>query len=88
MNEKEDDNDEWYFLNKYKVEIINGLVLEVFYNKDNDVRISLDNGVVIELFVSNGYNLYNEEKEQYRIITNSGKEDSQHIVVYNKKYRN
>ncbi len=74
-------NDEWYFWEKYKDEIINGKVIKVIYNKMNDLTIICDNGVIIEIFISNGYFYYEEEQEQYRLLSDA---DDVHAVVYNK----
>ena len=82
---KEDiNNDEKFFFDKYKNEIINGVVVKVNYNKFNDLIIFLDNGIVIETFVSNGYNHFVEEIEQYRLLIDTDKEENKHIIVYNK----
>ena len=47
------------------------------------MRIELDNGVVIEVFVSNGYCHFGEESEQWRFFE-KGKTDLPDMVVYGK----
>ncbi|MGM9968999.1 MAG: hypothetical protein ACI35S_01215 [Anaeroplasma sp.] len=85
-DEKSDtNNDEKYFFDKYRDEIINGFVTKVTYNKFNDLTIIFDNGVVIESFVSNGYNHFVDEIEQWRLLIYTSTDDSKHIVVYNKR---
>lgn len=76
-------NDEWYFAEKYREDIVGGRVLSVEVNRIHDVRIELDNGVLIELFISNGYSHFGEEKEQWRFFE-KGKTDRPHLVVYGK----
>ena len=76
-------NDEWYFVEKYREEIVGGKVLSVEVNRIHDVRIELDNGVVIEVFVSNGYCHFGEESEQWRFFE-KGKTDLPDMVVYGK----
>lgn len=80
---KEDtNNDEWYFCQKYKPIIEGGVVEEININNMNDLFIKLDNGVCIEVYVSNGYYHYEEEQEQWRLLVDGKK--SYHMVVYNK----
>ena len=78
-------NDEKYFFDKYRDEIIGGGVARIIYNKFNDVTIIFDNGVVIEIFVSNGYNHFVDEIENWRLLIDTSDDDSKHIVIYNKK---
>lgn len=78
-------NDEKYFFDKYRNEIIGGVVARIIYNKFNDVTIIFDNGVVIEIFVSNGYNHFVDEIEHWRLLIDTSDDDSKHIVIYNKK---
>lgn len=82
----DENNDEWYFFDKYKKVIINGIVTKVIYNNFNDLILVLDNGVSIEIFVSNGYFHYDDEKEQYRLLIDidTSEDNSVHAVVFNK----
>ncbi len=83
-DEKEDvNNDEWYFFNKYKKEIINGVVVKVLFSNTYDLTLILDNGITIEIFVSNGYHHYVEEQEQWRFLIDT-KNVFHHFVIYNK----
>ncbi len=43
----------------------------------------LDNGITIEIFVSNGYHHYVEEQEQWRFLIDT-QNDFHHFVIYNK----
>ena len=38
-----------------------------------------------ETFVSNGYNHFVDEVEQWRLLNDTSDDNSKHIVVYNKK---
>lgn len=84
-DKKEDkNNDEWYFLEKYKKEILNGIVIDVSLTKTNDLTIVFDNGIIIETYISNGYSHYEEEQEQWRLILKLDNDKSHDIVIYNK----
>ena len=63
--ETDTNNDEWYFVEKYRPEIIGGRVTNVEISPVNDVLIELDNGVRIEIYVSNGFFHYGEDREQW-----------------------
>ena len=79
-------NDEWYFVEKYREEIVGGKVLSVEVNRIHDVRIELDNGVMIEALVSNGFSHFGEEREQWRFFE-KGKDGGPHLVVYGKSIK-
>ena len=80
---KDTNNDEWYFLNKYKSIIEGGVVVDIIINGMNDLFIKLDNGIYIEIYVSNGYYHYEEEQEQWRLLIDIENLVAQ-MVVYNK----
>ena len=68
-----------------------GKVLSVKINPLFDLTIGLDNGVVIQCFVGNGYAHYGEEREQYRFFetdpdgeTEEEEKLRKHYVVYSK----
>lgn len=63
--EDECNNDEWYFTELYRAQIVGGVVVSVDVTPLNDVVIALDNGIRIELFVKNGYHHFDEEHEQW-----------------------
>ena len=63
--ENDINNDEWYFVEKYKDTIEGGVVTSVKVSMLNDVEIILNNGIKIELFVKNGYHHFDEENEQW-----------------------
>ena len=81
--ECEENNDEWYFVGKYRDAILDGRVCSVEVNRVNDLRIELDNGILIEVLISNGYSHFDEEKEQWRFFE-TGKGDLRDLVVYGK----
>ncbi len=66
--EESKNNDEWYFKEIYCNEIVGGRVLSVEISPLNDLKIVMDNGISIEMYVSNGYNHYDDESEQWRLI--------------------
>ena len=63
--EVNENNDEWYFANKYRDEIEGGVVTAVSVSPLYDVEIIMNNGVKIELFVKNGYHHFDDENEQW-----------------------
>ena len=77
-------NDEYYFFEKYKDEIVNGFVTDIKVSNTNDLIIEFDNGVKIEVFIANGYNHYDEENEQWSLLINVMEKHSKHYAVYNK----
>lgn len=74
-------NDEWYNLSQYKGIIINNKVIKTELADTNDVFICLENGIHIQIFISNGAPHYGEDCEQWRIFENNNKA-APHIVIY------
>lgn len=79
-----ENNDEYYFFEKYKDEIVNGVVTDIKVSNTNDLIIEFDNGVKIEVFIANGYNHCDEENEQWCLLINVMEKHSKHYAVYNK----
>ncbi|MDO4168912.1 MAG: hypothetical protein Q4D45_03340 [Lachnospiraceae bacterium] len=77
-------NDEWFFVKKYQHEIVGGTVLLAELSSMKDLKIMLDNDITIELYISNGYNHYDDEVEQWRLIKKIGEESTIHLVVNSK----
>ncbi|NLG31546.1 MAG: hypothetical protein GX546_03120 [Acholeplasmataceae bacterium] len=77
-------NDEWYFFERYKSVIEGGIVKEISSNEANDLFITMDNGIFIDVIVANGYFYYDDDKEQWRLLCDK-ENDSLHMVVYNKQ---
>lgn len=75
-------NDEWFFLEQFKPQIT-GVIVSVDINPRYDVTIKLDSGIIIELYVKNGYQHFEEEHEQWVFFKRN---DNSHpfITVYNK----
>ena len=63
--EKDENNDESYFVKKYRDRIEGGIVISVSVTPLYDVEIIMDNGIKIESFVKNGYNHFDDENEQW-----------------------
>ena len=84
-----ENNDEYYFYYQFKDSIIGGNVKKIAINRKYDLKIILDNNIIIESFTSNGYFHYDEEDEQWRLLTGLKEEDMNkktiHMVVFNKK---
>lgn len=75
-------NDEWFFLEQFKPQIT-GSIVSVDINPRYDVTIKLDSGIIIELYIKNGYQHFEEEHEQWVFFKRN---DNSHpfITVYNK----
>ena len=63
--EVDSNNDEWYFVERHRAEIVGGIVTSVNVTPLHDVVIILDNGIRIELFIKNGYCHFDDEHEQW-----------------------
>ena len=63
--ENSENNDELYFVKKYRDKIEGGVVISVCVNALYDVEIIMNNGIKIELLVQNGYNHFGDEMEQW-----------------------
>lgn len=72
--ENDKNNDEWHFAAQYKDVIVGGAVVSVEVSPVNDVKILLDNGTAIELFIANGHNHYAEENEQWVLFKRNDSE--------------
>lgn len=81
--EDEKNNDEWFFVDRYRDEIIGGTVVSLQISPVNDVKILLDNGVEIELFIENGYHHYGEKNEQW-VFFKHRDHGYPFVTVYNK----
>ena len=89
--ESSENNDEWFNLEKCKPEIEGGEVLDVKLSPLNDLIITLNNGITIEIFIQNSYAHFDDEHEQYRFFeygTDDEPEEEKdlrpHYVVYSK----
>jgi len=63
--ETSENNDELYFVKKYRDKIEGGVVTSVRVGSLYDIEIVMDNGIKIELFIKNGYNHFDDENEQW-----------------------
>lgn len=80
-------NDEWYNMEKFNSEIINGTVISVKISPYHDLRIELDNNVVIECLIANAYPHYDEEQEQWVLFEPTKDHSGTFLTVYNKSIR-
>ena len=81
--EIEENNDEWYFIEKNRDKIVGSMVTSVTVSTLHDVAIVLDNGIRIELFVGNGYHHFDDEQEQW-VFFKHHDHSYPFITVYNK----
>ena len=81
--EKQSNNDLWYFAEKFRERIIGGKVHTIDVSPLYDLRLTLDNGVSIELFTSNGFHHYGEEAEQW-VFFHHHDHSFPFVTVYNK----
>ena len=88
--EDEDNNDEYYNLEKYRTQIEGGKVVSVELNSLFDLIITLDNDITIQILIQNGYAHYESESEQYRFFEASSGDAAErenlppHYLVYSK----
>lgn len=79
-DEKDDkNNDEWYYLEKYKEDIVGGIVAAVTVTPLRDLILHLDNEIIIEFFIANGYFHFGEDDEQWRYMN-----ENEHLAVNSK----
>lgn len=76
-------NDEWYFVSQFKNQIVGGTVVSVEISNVNDVAIILDNGIQIQILITNGYHHYREEQEQW-VFFKHNDHSYPFITVYNR----
>ncbi|MDE7084253.1 MAG: hypothetical protein K2O81_03325 [Clostridia bacterium] len=86
-----ENNDEWFNLDKFKPEIEGGTVLSVKLSPLNDLVITMNNGIVIEVYIQNSHTHFDDEHEQYRFFEHSTDDETKgqkrlqpHYVVFNK----
>ena len=79
----EENNDEWYFVAQNRAKIVGGAVASVNVNALHDVVIVLDNGIRIELLITNGYHHFDDEHEQW-VFFKSHDHSHPFITVYSK----
>lgn len=77
-------NDEWFNVEKFNSDIIGGTVISVEISPWHDLRIKLDNNVVIECLIANSYPHYDEDKEQWLLFEPTKDHSGTFLAVYNK----
>lgn len=77
-------NDEWFNMERFNSEIIGGTVISVKVSPWHDLRIELDNNVVIECLIANAYPHYEKEQEQWVLFESSKNHHGTFLIVYNK----
>ena len=81
--ENDENNDESYFVKKYRDKIEGGVVISVSVTPLYDVEIIMDNGIKIESFVKNGYHHFDDENEQW-VFFRKGDHSHPFISVWSK----
>ena len=78
-------NDEWVNAAAFREHIVGGIVLSVLINEVHDLKIMLDNGILIECIVANSYPHYSDEKEQWLLFEHTNDHSGKFLTAYNKK---
>ncbi len=77
-------NDELKNIERFRKDIVGGAVVSADVNEVNDLRVTFDNGVIIECLIANGYAHYSDEREQWVLFEKSDREKRTFLTVYNK----
>lgn len=77
-------NDEWENVNRFKDKILGGSVLSAAVNEINDLKIVLDNGIVVECLIANAYSHYTEEQEQWFLFEHTEDNTGRFLTAYSK----
>ncbi len=78
-------NDEWVNAAAFRDKIVGGLVLSVLINDVHDLKIMLDNRIVIECMVANSYPHYSDESEQWLLFEHTDDHSGKFLTAYNKQ---
>lgn len=81
--EMDTNNDEWYFVEKHKSQIVGGIITSVNVTPLHDVVIIMDNGVRIELYITNGHHHFDVKHEQW-VFFKQHDHSYPFITVFNK----
>ncbi len=74
-------NDEWYNVEKHRQEIVGGIVVSVKISECGDLFISLNNGIEIEVFVSEAEHHYGCQEEQWVLFDNKEEKSSIYFLT-------
>lgn len=78
-------NDEWVNAAVFNNKVVGGLVISAMINEVHDLKITLDNGIVIECMVANSYPNYSDEKEQWLLFEHTNDHSGKFLTAYNKQ---
>ena len=73
-------------MDRYRDRILGGSVLFASVNEINDLKIVLDNGIVIECLIANAYPHYVEECDQWILFEHTEDDTGAFLTVYNKQH--
>ena len=79
-------NDEWENVKRFYAEMVNGMVISAAISPWYDLRIVLDNHVIIECLIANAYAHYGQEQEQWVLFETKENEKGKRafLTAYNK----
>ncbi len=77
-------NDEWFNMERFNSEIVGGTVISVKICPWHDLRIELDNHVIIECLIANAFPHYKEEQEQWVLFEPTRDHSGTFLTVYPK----
>ena len=77
-------NDEWFNVKRLCSEIVGGTVVSAAVSPWHDLRLRLDNGVLIECLIANASPHYQEEREQWVLFVPTRDHSGTFLTVYNK----
>ncbi len=83
--ENDKNNDEWYFLDKYREALLGGTVTDIAFSPLHDLKIYFDNHLIIECYIANGCHHYDDENEQYTFFERKKTGFRKFLAVYNKR---
>ena len=84
-DEKESvNNDEWYNVDRYRQDIVGGIVISVKKSRCGDLFIKMSNGIRIEVLIGGGEHHYGDHDEQWVLFDKRGvKETLTFLTVFN-----
>ncbi|MBR2974819.1 MAG: hypothetical protein IKC47_03660 [Clostridia bacterium] len=78
-------NDEHYFIKKFNDQIVGGVVTSIKVSPLYDLKIEMDNGVRVEVYVQNGHHHFDRDNNQWLFFKVDEEGDNAPFVsVYNK----
>lgn len=76
-------NDEWFNVKRFYSKIVGGTVVSAAVSPWHDLRLRLDNGVLIECLIANASPHYQEEREQWALFVTTKDHSGAFLTVCN-----